>query len=108
MARLAFFILFLAVPFSATAQSVGGNPLIGRQTATTLCVPCHQIGETNRDGAPSFVDVANMPSTTALSLKVFLRSNHNRMPNLIIPDSDTDDLIAYILDLKQPSGPNRR
>jgi len=70
MARLAFFILFLTVPFSATAQSVGGNPLIGSQTATTLCVPCHQIGETNRDGAPSFVDVANM-STAALSLKVF-------------------------------------
>jgi cytochrome c len=108
MARLAFFILFLTVPFSATAQSVGGNPVIGRQTATTLCVPCHQIGATGRDGAPSFVDVANMPSTTALSLKVFLRSNHNRMPNLIIPDSDTDDLIAYILDLKQPSAPNRR
>jgi hypothetical protein len=41
-----------------------------------------------------------MPSTTALSLKVFLRSNHNGMPNLIIPDSETDDLIAYILDLK--------
>jgi hypothetical protein len=30
------------------------------------------------------------------------------MPNLIIPDSDTDDLIAYILNLKQPSAPNRR
>jgi hypothetical protein len=44
---------------SATAQSAEGNPLIGRQTATTLLRPCHQIGETNRDGAPSFVDVAN-------------------------------------------------
>ena len=49
-----------------------------------------------------------MPSTTALSLKVFLRSNHNEMPNLIIPDSETDDLIAYILSLKQPAAPNRR
>ena len=108
MARLAVFILVLTLPFSATAQSAEGNPLIGRQTATTLCVPCHQVGATDRDGAPSFVDVANMPSTTALSLKVFLRSNHNRMPNLIIPDSETDDLIAYILNLKQPSAPNRR
>jgi mono/diheme cytochrome c family protein len=108
MARLAFFILILTMPFSATAQSAEGNPLIGRQTATTLCVPCHQTGGTRRDGPPSFVDVANMPSTTALSLKVFLRSNHNKMPNLIIPDAETDDLIAYILDLRQPPAPNRR
>ena len=95
MARLAFILLMLTLPFSAAAQSVEGNPLMGRQIATTLCVPCHQIGELRRDGAPSFVDIANMSSTTALSLKVFLRSNHNRMPNLIIPDAETDDLIAY-------------
>jgi cytochrome c len=100
MARLALIILMLAVPLSANAESVGGNPLIGRQTATTVCAPCHQIGETRQDGPPSFVDIANMPSTTALSLKVFLRSNHNAMPNLIISDSDTDDLIAYILNLR--------
>ena len=108
MARLALIILMLTIPLSATAQSIGGNPLIGRQTATTLCVPCHLIGETRRDGPPSFVDIANMPSTTALSLKVFLRSNHNGMPNLIIPDSEADDLIAYILALKQPPAPDRQ
>jgi mono/diheme cytochrome c family protein len=110
MVRLALIILMLTVPaVSATAQSVGGNPLIGRQTATALCAPCHQIGGTHRDDdPPSFVDIANMPSTTALSLMVFLRSNHQAMPNLIISDSDTDDLIAYILALKQPSARDRR
>jgi len=108
MGRLALIILMLTLPLSATAQSVGGNPLIGRQAAATLCVPCHQIDETRRDGPPSFVDIALMPSTTALSLKVFLRSNHNEMPNLIIPDSETDDLIAYILTLKQSFAPGRR
>ena len=82
--------------------------MIGRQTAMTVCTPCHQIEEARPDGAPSFVDIANMPSTTALSLKVFLQSNHKGMPNLIISNSDTDDLIAYILNLKQPSAPNRR
>jgi len=108
MGRLALIILMLTLPLSATAQSVGGNPLIGRQAAATLCVPCHQIDETRRDGPPSFVDIALMPSTTALSLKVFLRSNHNEMPNLIIPDSETDDLIAYILTLKRSFAPSRR
>ena len=105
-ARSALIILMCMVPVAATAGA--GNPLTGRQTAAVLCVPCHRIGETRQGGAPSFVDVANMPSTTALSLKVFLRSNHNEMPNLIIPDSETDDLIAYILSLKQPAAPGRR
>ena len=108
MARLALILLMLILPLSATAQSAEGNPLRGRQTATTLCVPCHQFNKTNRDGPPSFVDVANMPSATALSLKVFLRSSHNQMPNLIIPDAETDDLIAFILSLKQPTAPNLR
>jgi mono/diheme cytochrome c family protein len=108
MARFALIILILMVPLSATAESVGGNPLIGRERATVLCTPCHQIGETHQDEPPSFVDIANMPSTTALSLKVFLQSNHKAMPNLIISNSDIDDLIAYILKLKQPSAPNRQ
>jgi mono/diheme cytochrome c family protein len=108
VARLALIILMLTLPLSETAQSAEGNPLIGRQIAATLCVPCHQIDETRRDGSPSFVDVARMPSTTALSLKVFLRSNHKDMPNLIIPEAQTDDLIAYILSLKEPLAPNRR
>jgi mono/diheme cytochrome c family protein len=100
MARLALIILTLALPLSAMAQSAGGNLLIGRRTAATLCVSCHQIDATRRDGPPSFKDIASMPSTTALSLKVFLRSNHHEMPDLIIPGSDIDDLIAYILSLK--------
>jgi hypothetical protein len=66
----------LAVPVSALAQPLAGNPLTGRQTAATLCAPCHLVGGTRNDGPPSFVDVANLPATTALSLRVFLRSNH--------------------------------
>ena len=98
----------LALPASALAQPLEGNPLTGRQTAAALCAPCHQVGETRHDGPPSFVDVANMPSTTALSLRVFLRSNHNKMPNLMISDAETSDLIAYILTLKEPSASKGR
>jgi mono/diheme cytochrome c family protein len=98
----------LAVPASALAQHREGNPLTGRQTAATLCSPCHLVGGARKaDGPPNFVDVANMPSTTALSLRVFLRSNHNEMPNLMISETDTSDLIAYILDLRQSSAPMR-
>ena len=94
----------LAVPVCAFAQPLAGNPASGRQIATTVCAACHQVvagGQASAVGAPSFVDVANMPSTTALSLKVFLRSSHKKMPNFIISESDTNDLIAYILGLRQ-------
>jgi len=73
MGRLALIILMLTLPLSATAQSVGGNPLIGRQAAATLCVPCHQIDETRRDGPPSFVDIALMPSTTYFFAQITTR-----------------------------------
>jgi mono/diheme cytochrome c family protein len=96
----------LAVPTSALAQSLAGNPLLGRQVATTICASCHQVVSeekpTRPQSPPSFLDIAKTASTTALSLKVFLRSNHMEMPNLIISNSDTDDVIAYILSLKEP------
>lgn len=101
--RLLIAVPFLMGPVSALGQPLAGNPLIGHQTAKAICASCHQTDETRHGGAaPSFVDVANMPSTTALSLKVFLRTSHKEMPNLIISNSDTDDLIAYILSLRQP------
>ena len=80
---------FLAVPISAFGRPLAGDPLKGRQTAVAICAPCHHTNGRPPDGAaPSFFDVANMLSTTALSLKVFLRTSHTQMPNLIISDSD--------------------
>jgi mono/diheme cytochrome c family protein len=77
----------------------------GRQVAMEICSHCHRVAEGQRaplPNAPSFIDIANMPSTTALSLKVFLRSNHKRrMPNFIMSNSDTNDVVDYILSLKQ-------
>jgi mono/diheme cytochrome c family protein len=79
------------------------NASMGRKTATALCASCHELdGGSRRDAPASFAVIANMPSTTELSLKVFLRSNHNQMPNLIIPASEIDDLVAYILSLRKP------
>jgi hypothetical protein len=46
------------------------------------------------------VDVANLPSTTTLSLESISRLKHKEMPNLIISDSQIDDLIAYLMSSK--------
>jgi hypothetical protein len=37
---------------------------------------------------------------TGLALAVFLRTPHRNMPNLIISDRDRDNVIAYILSLR--------
>ena len=90
-------------PLLAQTLDIGGIAS-GRKVAATICANCHEISPTNYPTTvigPKFDDIANLPSTTALSLKVFLRSSHNRMPNFILSNDDTDDVIAYILSLKR-------
>ena len=41
-----------------------------------------------------------MKSTTPLSLRVFLQTPHNRMPDLHLSRTEIDDLIGYILSLR--------
>jgi cytochrome c len=91
-----------------SAQEVG-HAAVGARIVQQLCADCHRIeagqGRSENDDedgeAPSFVDVANDPSTTPLSLRVFFRSNHESMPNLHISQDQVDDLVAYILSLKR-------
>jgi mono/diheme cytochrome c family protein len=90
--------------FPVLAQPVEGNPLSGQQIATKECSSCHRVlPMTFPDKAdpPSFQSIADLPSTTGISLNVFLHSNHRNMPDFIISRADSNDLIAYILGLKK-------
>jgi len=103
------FYIFIAVTCAVLpthAQSFeDSHRSAGRRLAMEICSHCHRIVEGQRaplSNTPSFIDIANMPSTTALSLKAFLRSSHKRrMPNFIMSSSDTNDVVDYILSLKQ-------
>jgi mono/diheme cytochrome c family protein len=89
---------------SVLAQPAEGDPASGRQLATTLCSSCHRVlPMTLSDTAdpPSFQSIADLPSTTGLSLNVFLHSNHRNMPNFVISSGESNDLIAYILSLSK-------
>jgi cytochrome c len=91
----------IAAQYPLRAQSLdGGSISSGRQIAATICGDCHASNGTIQAG-PDFGDIANLPSTTELSLKAFLRSNHDNMPNFIISPAETEDVIAYILSLKR-------
>jgi hypothetical protein len=53
------------------------------------------------NGAPPFVSVARMASTTPLSLRAFLQTPHAGMPDLHLSRNETDDLTGYILSLRR-------
>jgi hypothetical protein len=89
---------------SACITQPDNSHSLGRQVAVELCSSCHRVTEGQPlppQNVATFFAIANLPSTTALSLKVFLRSNHKGMPNLIVSESDSDELIDYILSLKR-------
>ena len=67
------------------------------------CSNCHQVepqsADTASDAAPSFRAIASMPSTTMLSIRAFLRTPHELMPDFRLTEAQIDDLGAYILGL---------
>ncbi|MGP0091649.1 MAG: c-type cytochrome [Xanthobacteraceae bacterium] len=91
----------VAMSTQVFAQEVGGDIAAGQRIAEQWCSACHKINVASTGGlAPSFPEVANLPSTTALSLKVFLRTSHKRMPNVQLTQAQIDAVVAYILSLK--------
>ncbi|MEZ5819746.1 MAG: cytochrome c [Bradyrhizobium sp.] len=116
MSRRAWIHALIAAALAVAAllfirlHNAGGAPLAqdsvsaGRQLAEAWCKECHALEMSNSGTlgrAPDFVRIANRISTTELSLKVFLRSNHRSMPNLIIAPNQADDLAQFILSLKR-------
>ena len=87
-----------------SASGAGSEPAEGRRLAQAMCSECHAVEPNARRAgrnAPDFMAIANLPSTTALALNVFLRSNHRTMPNFIIAPDDADRIVGYILSLKR-------
>ncbi len=103
-------LLALAALFIIRLHNASGAPsgaesvAAGRRLAEAWCASCHAIEPRSggaKTGAPDFAAVANMPSATELSLKVFLRTSHPNMPNIILTGEQTDDLVNYILSLRR-------
>lgn len=99
-------LLALLLPWAlpAAAQVPVGDAVSGAMIAERWCTGCHAIGPAGAratDGAPTLQSIADRASTTVLSLQVFLRTPHARMPDLSLTREETDDLIAYILRLRR-------
>jgi mono/diheme cytochrome c family protein len=87
---------------TARAQNVDA----GKQFAQMSCSGCHRIAgeeqKTTSDEVPSFSAIAQMKSTTQMSLTAFLTTPHGNMPNLVLSRSEIRDVSAYILSLRKP------
>jgi len=79
--------------------------MVGEQIAKIWCSGCHQIynrsPKTGSDAVPSFPSVAQMNSTTEMSLAAFLSTSHGRMPDYALSRIEIQNVSAYILSLRK-------
>jgi cytochrome c len=97
-------LLFIRLQNASGATLSSDSASTGHRLADAWCKDCHAIDATTTGttgGAPAFTAIANQPSSTELSLKVFLKTSHRSMPNLVITPSQADDLVNYILSFKR-------
>lgn len=87
----------------ASAQDLG-DAKSGLTYADGVCAECHAVKKGQRvsphERAPAFEVVANSRGMTEMALRVWFQSPHPSMPNLRLTEKLSDDLIAYILSLK--------
>jgi mono/diheme cytochrome c family protein len=96
--------LVVSIGFVTSASAQSADPSLGRHLAKTVCSVCHQTDAASptpgpNPAAPSFVDISRMPSMSELAIKVFLRSSHPSMPNIILSPEEIDSVTAYIRSL---------
>jgi tetratricopeptide (TPR) repeat protein len=81
-----------------------GDAAKGLSYARRVCASCHNVLRSDaaspNSRAPAFKKIANTPGMSITALTVWSRTTHPTMPNLIIEPNDMDDLIAYILSLR--------
>lgn len=89
---------------SASAQIDFASAERGHEIARSVCANCHLVKAGDERDLKmkelTFREIANREATTEMSLRAFLRAQHRDMPNLMLPEQDTADIIAYILSLK--------
>ena len=92
----------------ASTQEVG-DTTAGMAYAEGVCAECHAVKKGQRvsphERAPAFELVANSRGMTQMALRVWFQSPHPSMPNLMLTEKQSDDMIAYILSLKTGARP---
>ena len=76
----------------------------GQEVARVWCSGCHYVGgrqpKAGIGAAPPFSSIAQMNSTTTMSIAAFLSTPHERMPNYTLSQKEIQDVSAYIISLR--------
>jgi cytochrome c len=92
---------------AGTAAQTTSDPAAGRALALKECTPCHVVAADQTAPrakvGPDFHAIANTKAMTETSLHVFLSTPHPTMPNLILSPKERDDVVGYILSLRDRS-----
>ena len=81
-----------------------GSARQGQMLAESVCAECHAVEKgalrSRNDHAPTFENIATTPGMTPTAVRVWLRSAHREMPNLVLKPDEVDNVIAYLQTLK--------
>lgn len=104
LTAVALVSLALAAPGAGHAQSIG-DAAAGEKLALEVCAQCHFVAENQplipRADAPPFDVIMADPSVTEMGLRAFFQTPHRNMPDLQLSQKETDDVIRFLLSLKQ-------
>ena len=102
--RLIIAAMICAAAGSALAQQ-GGSVARGLNFARQVCSECHLVvkeaGRSTNPDAPTFAAIAQTSGLTSAALRSALRTSHATMPNIVIKGDEINDIVAYILSLKE-------
>ena len=101
---IAFVLLLASAALSGGRTQEIGDARAGLAYARPVCAECHGVLKSEATSpaakATPFKVVANTPGMTGTAIAVWLRTPHPSMPNIIVAGDDLENLVAYILELK--------
>jgi len=90
---------------AAVAASSSGDAAAGGRSAERICSECHAVGAgeglSPHPQAPPFQVIANARGKNEIALKVWFQVPHRSMPEFVLAEQESEDLIAYILSLRK-------
>ncbi len=99
------FVLGLALGLATAQAREFTSTQRGFDYAEKNCSECHAVekggGFSAEPRAPTFQFLADTPGVSWIALTAWLQRSHENMPDFIIPPRHREDLIAYILSLKE-------
>ena len=107
MAPMVRFIIVATIWATASIAQAAqvGSAQQGLRVAREACAQCHLVdkvrGRSTNADAPTFETIAKTRGLTSAALATALQTSHRTMPNVVIKGDDANNIIAYILSLKE-------